>query len=610
MKNKKFNYINIILIAVIFIISLFISYKIMNMIKPDYMFVVDMSKEDEYRLVNSYNNGTSFELQKNGEYYEADIPENITGYSIHLKLKLDEDEKCIKEVEYNGNVLEEKNIIKLTDYSKYDASYEDMPLFMLNRGKEKKIIISAFIAVIITVISTLILLKENKENEKKQKGFWNIFVYSDTFIKLLNKKDIIILVAVFLITFFVIVGCDAKVIANVGNLFAENVDMYQLQVNTRFITGRAYAEFPYNPLMLCIWGGIMSIFRPITKILPVLGNYPYWEVGVLKLFNLAFIFMTISAVLSYLIDNGFIDKKRAKWVYYISLFNPVTFYVAILFVQLDALTLYLVTVGSLLLFNLNDNRFLGIVFLSIGLMLKMQILFLMPLAVILVLYIIYFCSKDKMTTKVIRMLKCIAIFAGVAIFTFVLPYILKTPFYYLESNLEQSERLWYTTLQYTGNILLYITLGCLAGAMILFVLKLHSNIKKEKIILSVIIYYAVIILLFSFSILPTPSVYIVTLGAFVILVALEKDKLRNVMLSIVSILIIVCPMLSDYGDISKIFKNPNEQGIITNIIQNMTSINSVTKINSAVFTVSAVAMLIYAIYMGKKSLALLEDEEK
>lgn len=610
MKNKKFNYINIIFIVVLFLISLLFSYKIMDIIKPDYMFVVDMTKDNEYRLVNSYNNGTTFKLKQSGEYYEADVTEDVTGYSIHLKLKLDEDEKRIKDVEYNGNVLEEKNIIKLTDYSKYDASYENMPLFMINRGKGKKIIISTFIAIIITVISMLILSKENKENKKKKKGFWSIFVYSDTFIKLLNKKDIIILVIVFLITFFIIVGCDAKVIANVGNLFANNVDIYQLQVNTRFITGRAYAEFPYNPLMLCIWGGIMSVFRPITKILPVLGNYPYWEVGVLKLFNFAFIFMTISALLSYFIDNGFIDKKRAKWIYYISLFNPVTFYVAILFVQLDALTLYLIVVGSLLLYNLNDNRFLGIVFLSIGLMLKMQILFLMPLAVILVLYIIYFCSKDKMTIKVTRMLKCIAIFAGITMFTFVLPYILKTPFYYLESNLEQSERMWYTTIQYTSNIYLYITLGVLAGAMILYLLNLRSDIKKETIILSVIIYYAVIILLFSFSIMPTPSVYIVTLGAFVILVALEKDRLRNVILSVVSILIIVCPMLSDYGDISKIFKNPNEQGIITCIIQKMAETNSVTKINSAIFTVSAVGMLIFALYMGRRSICLFENVEK
>ena len=193
MKNKKFNYINIIFIVVLFLISLLFSYKIMDIIKPDYMFVGDMTKDNEYRLVNSYNNGTTFKLKQSGEYYEADVTEDVTGYSIHLKLKLDEDEKRIKDVEYNGNVLEEKNIIKLTDYSKYDASYENMPLFMINRGKGKKIIISTFIAIIITVISMLILSKENKENKKKKKGFWSIFVYSDTFIKLLNKKDIIIL---------------------------------------------------------------------------------------------------------------------------------------------------------------------------------------------------------------------------------------------------------------------------------------------------------------------------------------------------------------------------------------------------------------------------------
>ena len=34
-----------------------------------------------------------------------------------------------------------------------------------------------------------------------------------------------------------------------------------------------------------------------------------------------------------------------------------------------------------------------------------------------------------------------------------------------------------------------------------------------------------------------------------------------------SSLIIICPMFSDYGDISKIIRGPNESGIITNYIK-------------------------------------------
>lgn len=595
----KLDYKKILLMTIIFILTFFASAKLVDMIFYDYMFVVDMQQEGEYKLTNSYNNGTYFDLNKNDKYYETTIPENVIGYTLEVKIKLDEENKRIDEVIYNDKKLEQKNIIKLTDYTKYDKSYEEIPLFMINRNVIKKVCASLGLAIVTTIIISTILLKE-----KNLGGF----IYSISFFKLLNRKDIIILLTIFMLTSFITVGCDAKVIANVGNLFAEDIDIYQLQVNSRLITGREYAEFPYNSLMLCIWGGIMTLFRPITKILPIIGKYPYFEVGVLKLFSLAFIFLTISAIISFMLDKKIIEEKRAKWIYYLSLFNPVTFYVAILFVQLDALTLYLVVTGTLLLDNLNEDRFLGILLLSIGLMLKMQIFFLIPIAIIAILYIIFYGYKDKIVEKIIRLLKCGIIFVWIALTTFAILYAFKTPFYYLESNLPQSERLWYTTIEYAGTTYLYVALGGLAIATILFVLNIHSKMKRENVIMASLIYYAVIIFLFSFAVLPTPSIYIVTLGGMTVMLALEKDNLKNIMLTLVSMLIIICPMFSDYGDISKIIKNPNEQGIITKYIQNMPE-KDMIKINSITFTVSAVSMLTYAIYMGQNSLKLLKERE-
>ena len=573
------------------------------------MFVIDMQNKNEYRITNSYENGISFKLEKDKEYYTANIPSNIIGYTLNLRIKLNEDNKEIEEVIYNEKKLENKNIIKLTNYSNYDISYENMPIFMIERDIIKKICIVLVLSIISTIIISKVLIKEKMDNEKSNKKLIEIFTYSSSFFKVLKNKDFLILILVFLITSFIIVGCDAKVIANVGNLFSEDIDIYQLQVNTKLITGREYAEFPYNPLMLCIWGGLMTVFRPITKILPIIGNYPYFEVGILKIFSLLFIFLSISSILSYLLDKNIIEIKRARWIYYLSLFNPVTFYVAILFVQLDALTLYLITIGTLLLSNLNNNRFLGILLLSIGLMLKMQVIFLIPISLIAVLYIILYNCKDKPITKLIRIVKCGIIFLWITLISFLIPYILKTPFYHLESNLAQSERLWYTTIQYTNSTHVYVTLATLVMALMIFVLKIHSKMKKENLILASIIYYAVIIFLFSFSILPTPSIYIVTLAGITILLALEKDKLKNVIMIVVSILIIICPMFSDYGDISKIIKNPNEQGIITSFINKLPE-NNYKKVNSIIFTISAVSMLTYSIYMGKEAIRLLEERIK
>ncbi len=598
MKNNKLKKILIFIIS--FIVILFITYKMIDIIFYDYMFVVDMSNSENYKLSNSYNNGVVFDLVKKGEYYETDVPDSITGYEINFKIMLNEEDNRIEKVIYNDKVLEDRNILKLTDYSKLDKAYENIPLFMINRDQTKKVAVSIVLSVIISVVLSIILNKE-KDGEN------NIFSFSNSFKGILKKRDYLIVFLIFLITLFIVVGCDAKVIVNVQKLFAKDIDVYQLQVNTRLLQGREYAEFPYNPIMLFVWGGIYTLFKPIIQLLPSIGNYPYFEVGLIKIFNLIFICLTVSSIISYLLDKKIIDKKQAKWIWYMGILNPVTFYVAILFVQLDALTLFLITLGTLKLDNLNNNKLLGVVYLALGLTLKMQTILLMPIAIIAMTYLIFYCNKEKTINKIILFLKTYFVFFGIIIFTFVLPYIMKTPFYYLESNLNQSERMWFTIIKYSETILLYLTLAGLAVAMISYALSIHSKMKKENIILSSIIYYAVIVFVFSFTIMPTPSVYIITLGGFVIISALEKDKLKNIILMLVSIFVILSPMVSDYGDISKIFSNPLSAGKLSTFIQN--SKESV-KLNSIAFTISSSAMMIIALYFGKFSTKLLKEESE
>ena len=590
----------IIILCLIVVISFFFAYKISNAIFYDYMFFINMN-DSNYKLVNSYNNGVTFPLEKIDDYYLVKVNEEITGEPLTIKIWMDESNKNILNVEYNDNTIPIKRIIEFNDISKYDSEYENMPCFVIGRDNTIRIISIVLIGIINTVLISLIIFKEfNKEC-----GL-SIFTYSKSSYKLLNKKCILILFGIFIVTAFITVGCDAKVIANISNLFAKDIDIYQLQVNSKLILGREYAEFPYNSLMLYIWGGILSIFSPITQNLPVIDVFPYFEVAFMKLFNIIFIVLTILSILSFLIDKKFVDIKKAKFIFYLSIFNPVTFYVAILFVQLDALTLYLVVTGILLLNNINNDKYLGILLLSIGLLLKMQILFLLPIIIISILYIIIFEKKEKYVLKIKRIVISGLIFIYFAIIYFVILYIGKMPFYYLESNLAQSERLWYTTIQYSSNTFLYVTLGCMVIAMLIFVFNLHLNIKKENIILSTILYIGTIILLFSFAILPTPSIYIVTLGSFVIYTSLEKDNLKKIIFIGCAILIIICPMFSDYGDISKIITGPNSTGYITKYIS---SSKENLKINSIMFTISSISMLIYSIYFGKKAISILRKEE-
>jgi len=112
-------------------------------------------------------------------------------------------------------------------------------------------------------------------------------------------------------------------------------------------------------------------------------------------------------------------------------------------------------------------------------------------------------------------------------------------------------------------------------------------------------------------VLPTPSIYVVTLGAFIVIMALEKEQLRNIILFIMSSLVIVCPMFSDYGDISKILSGPNSIGIITEKINSDSVLPADrVRIYSMFFTVSATAMLTYAIYFAKSAINIIKKEEK
>lgn len=598
---------SIIIIFLLIIFSYVVSSNLINSVFHDYMFAIDMQNSEQYSITNSYENGIRFDLNKTNEYYTTTVPSNITGEELNLKILLDEENKIIKSVEYNGIDLNKSNIIKLGDISDLDKAYKDIPVFTINRENINKPLCISLLTTFIFSTLYLLFRKEIKFKINNNNFLSSLFLFSDESIKLIKKKDMIIIASVFITTFFVVVGCDARLIVNMTTLFNGGVDIYQLQVNTKIILLREFAEFPYNPMMLYIWSSISYIFTPIFKLIPVINNYPYLQVGVIKLVNLFFILTSVLSILSFMLKNKYIDMKKAKLVFYLAIFNPVTFYVSILFVQLDALTLYLFTLGILNLSKINENKYIGILFLSIGLLLKMQLIFLIPSTIVTILYIIIF-NKDTIKNKLKRITISASIFFTTFILTFGTYYFLKTPFYFLEKNLSQSDRIWGVTIQYTTGLYLYLAIAAILIVILSFLLSLKSNMKKETIIIYSLIYSAVMIFAFSFAILPTPSIYTVSLAAFVCIMCLEKDILRNVIFSLMSVLIVFGAMFSDYGDITRLFFSWDVTPFLTSKVSNFSDALKVTY-NSSVFTISAVAMLFYSIYMAKEAIKLNKSEE-
>lgn len=406
------------------------------------------------------------------------------------------------------------------------------------------------------------------------------------------------------LTLLFVTGGDAAVIINTSNMFSEGIDIYQFQVNSRNLLGTVYAEFPYNPISLFIYGGIFKLLHPIMKTLPLLFNYTYLHIFLIKIINWFFINFTIIAVINYFDKYLNLTEKKKTLIYYLSFLNPVTFYVAFIFVQIDALSLFLFTLGFLNLPKLKENNYTGIFLLSIASIIKMQLFILIP--IIIISTIIYIINKKNIGNVFVKLTKTALIFVIIALIFLGLHFVLKTPYYLITTTLKQSERIFYTTLHYMGDTNLLISVLLIGLALYNYAFKLKSNIKEFSLVKINLIYMLVMIFMLSASIVPTPSIYILSLPAFIAIIAEEKDWYRIFIIYIMSIFIVLLPMLSDYGDITLLLSFNRSNSLLMNFLQTLNSINFI-KFYNIVFSISCVSMLAYSLLAIKKVNSILDD---
>ena len=115
----------------------------------------------------------------------------------------------------------------------------------------------------------------------------------------------------------------------------------------------------------------------------------------------------------------------------------------------------------------------------------------------------------------------------------------------------------------------------------------------------------ILIFLLSSSIVPTPSIYVLSLPAFILILYEEDDWLKIIIIYLCSIGIIVLPMLSDYGDITILLSGFNKKSLLSIFLDNCDS-DQYVKFNNIIFTISVASMLSYSLYAIKKSKRYLE----
>lgn len=583
MKKKRILYCIIITLAAIFSANF-----IGNLIYPNYQFAINIESENNHYISFGTRNDFKKEIPCKKNKCQITIEQDIIG------------KKLLIEYSTTNNHIDEFKVnnekVKLNQLNTFNIDrYNNLFIFSVDRYDNKNIVSKITIFIIIEVVLLFIFYKKHFS-----------FIYDKNILKIIKKRDIIITTIIILLTIFLVCGCDAKIIVNVLQWFHDKIDIYQLQVNSKNLLDTIYAEYPYNPLSLEVFGSITNLVYNIFYRIPMINNYPYFQVFVLKFINLLFVQLTTISLLSFLYKNKKVSEKKVRTLYYLTIFNPILFYVAFLFVQLDTLTMYLLTIGLIYLSKLKENNYIGVLFFTLGLTIKLQLIVLLPLLIILIIKLSY---EENCIKYMKRFFISSLLFFIIFIIFFALNYMLKTPAYILLSNLKQSERIWYTIIQYMGDTHIYLSVLGIGLLMYIFVFNIGKKVSENNLIKGSIVFIMSLIFILSATIVPTPSIYIVAIPAFLVIMYDTDNNLYTFILYILSFLIILLPMFSDYGDITLLISGINNKSYLQEFM-NKLEYKDYIKINNIIFTISMTSMVAYTIEGMKKTLTYIKGEEK
>ena len=112
---------------------------------------------------------------------------------------------------------------------------------------------------------------------------------------------------------------------------------------------------------------------------------------------------------------------------------------------------------------------------------------------------------------------------------------------------------------------------------------------------------ATLIFGFSFSVMSTPGIFIVTMPAFALMYARQEDNLQRFIFGFGGLLMVVYVLFSSIGDISATSIFFGGRAYLTEIEKMYSGTPTGTQINSVLHTVSNSAMLAYAIIFFKEA---------
>ena len=419
-------------------------------------------------------------------------------------------------------------------------------------------------------------------------GTWSRFVYSDAAVRAIGRKPILLSFAVTAISLFIFYGCDLKPLAESIILWQKGVDLFQLFACINPYKSVELYSWQYEGMMLAGYG------LPSYLLYPTLGGFQpgayHWLQSFLyKMLNMLLMNGTVLSLMSFLLERGLLKEERAREVYYFSVFNPLCFWIAIIFIQFDMLPVYCTLLGLLLLSDVQKNKWSAAIFLGFGVACKVTYLMLLPSMAFLMLTLFV---RDRKARKDWLLF---GLGFGLLLFVFLLlPRILHTPLHLAYRDLPQTKRLWRLAFPLVSTeIRTYAAIVGLVIAFLWSVLHWDTKAAMPIQILRTVLMLAVIMFTFSTLTLSTPSFYLVSLPAFVLLVLQSRNRYECVLKSMLSLLVVTQFLLRPEGDITATLWFFGKTPVLTRVLQAVEASGKALWWKSFLYSVSYGAMLVY-----------------
>lgn len=594
-----------VLAAVLAPIALHVGTSTARLLVRDLEVAVDVTAKGGGAVGYVYHgNGTAIRFEPNGDRLEGVIPPSPERPAeSRLSYRFDAQSRHLSDVLLDGAPLDPARVISLPDRLPPKTLFE-LVIVKLPRWGAMRLVAMAGLSL--TLWAGLLMLLAPVVDRRRAAGLGgalSLFTYSRAWRTHVGPRDVVAVLAVAAATLFFLVGCDAESIYHVFRAANSGVDIYQFQVNAKAQSGLVYPTFPYNPLLLELWTFFDRLWGPLFGRAPAIGGQIYLQLYLCKLVNAGLLVLTVLSLISFADEEGLL-RGKARLPFYLAVLNPTLFYVAVLFVQYDTAPLYFVTLGVLLSHRFERHGLLGPLFIAVGCSMKAQNVLLFPTAMTVFLYNAAF-ARASLRTR-LRTVAAGLFLVGMVLGLFEALHLRTgTPLQLLVSNFAQVQRVWWNVFAYTPVTYVYLTIAAVLLLLLFYLFSLRVGIASAKMIAGSLFACGAIVAVYNATHLHTPSTLLQTGAALTLLLLVEGDPLRRVLLSGATVLIVLIWGVTDAGDFGRLLPG-HAPGFFT-VLDKKIPYEKWVRFVSIFHTVNFAALVAYAVLFWRRARGLLGD---